>query len=98
MDDPKDQFNDRQLLYRIDERTNVLVTGFASFKEEIHRLTISLERKFVSHEEFQPVKEKYVSREEFQPIKLLVYGLVGLIMTSVFGSLLFLVLKNPPSH
>jgi len=35
---------------------------------------------------------KYVTKEEFDPVKKLVYGVVGLILTTVFGALLALVL------
>ena len=36
---------------------------------------------------------KYVTAEEFKPIKMLVYGLVALILTSVFGALVAMVVK-----
>ena len=34
---------------------------------------------------------RYVSKDEFEPIKKLVYGVVGLILTTVIGALLALV-------
>ena len=39
------------------------------------------------------VKKNYVSQAEFKPVKALVYGLVGLTLTSVFGALVALVMK-----
>jgi len=35
---------------------------------------------------------KYVTKEEFDPIKKLVYGVTGLILTTVIGALLALVI------
>lgn len=35
---------------------------------------------------------KFVTREAFEPIKLIVFGLVGLILTSVVGAIVALVL------
>lgn len=39
------------------------------------------------------LEKDYVTRQELDPIKKIVYGLVGLILTSVFGALMFLILK-----
>ena len=36
----------------------------------------------------------YVSKEQFAPVKNIVYGLVGIILTSVIGAILLLVLKS----
>lgn len=36
--------------------------------------------------------EKYVTKDEFEPVKKLVYGIVGLILTAVIGALLGLVI------
>lgn len=59
-----------------------LLSDVSSIKDKV----ISIEKKLESN---------YVSHEEFTPIKNLVYGLVGLILTSVVVSLLSLViLKN----
>lgn len=38
--------------------------------------------------------ESYVTHAEFIPVRNLVYGLVGLILTSVFGTLMALVVKG----
>ena len=39
------------------------------------------------------IGERFVSKERFFPIEKIVYGLVGLVLTSVFVALLALILK-----
>jgi hypothetical protein len=39
------------------------------------------------------LKKDYVTRAEFDPIKNVVYGVVGLLLTAVVGSLVALILK-----
>jgi len=39
------------------------------------------------------LSKKYVTQDEFKPVKALMYGLVGVILTSVMGSIILLVLK-----
>ena len=36
----------------------------------------------------------FITREEFEPIKRLVYGMVAVVLTGVFGALLALVLRQ----
>lgn len=36
---------------------------------------------------------KYVTKEEFYPVKTLVYGVVGLMLTTVVGALVLMVIK-----
>lgn len=38
---------------------------------------------------------KFVTKEEFWPIKALVYGFTGLILVTVIGALIMLVLRKP---
>jgi hypothetical protein len=40
------------------------------------------------------LKADYVTREEFSPIKSIVYGLVGIVLTSVIGALVALVIRK----
>ncbi len=40
------------------------------------------------------MEKDYVTQDEFKPVKNIVYGLVGLILTSVVGALIALVLKQ----
>ena len=92
------KFDRQQLLYRIDERVSFLASDFSTFKNDIHRLIVDMESKFVSSEEFKPVKNdlnKFVSKDEFEPVKLIVYGLVSIIMIAVVTALLALIIiKN----
>lgn len=39
------------------------------------------------------MENKFVTKEEFEPIKKIVYGLVALVMTSVFVAILALIIK-----
>lgn len=39
---------------------------------------------------------RFVTRDAFDPVRAIVYGLVGLICTSVLGSILYLVLRYAP--
>jgi len=36
---------------------------------------------------------KYVTKEELGPVKAIVYGFSGIVLTSVIGSLVYLVIK-----
>jgi hypothetical protein len=38
--------------------------------------------------------KEYVTQDEFTPVKNIVYGIVGLILTSVVGALITLILKQ----
>lgn len=40
----------------------------------------------------QKLEMKYVSQDEFKPVKSIVFGMVALILTSVVGALLTLIL------
>lgn len=39
-------------------------------------------------------EQDYVTREEFEPIKRIVYGMVAIVLTSVFGGLVALVVNS----
>jgi hypothetical protein len=39
------------------------------------------------------IQQGYVAQSEFKPVKVLVYGLVGLTLTTVFSALVALVMK-----
>lgn len=41
----------------------------------------------------QKLENKYVSKEEFQPIKRLVYGCVSIILSSVIVAMVALIIK-----
>ena len=69
-----------RLLARIDERT-------ASILREVAQLRADL----AAHE--TEARTTYVTRAEFRPIRSVIYGLVGLTLTSVGGGVLALVLR-----
>ncbi|MCY3783939.1 MAG: hypothetical protein OXG79_09155 [Chloroflexi bacterium] len=68
------------LLARIDERTLQLLREIAHLRADL-----------AAHEAH--VHEAYVTRTEFRPVRAVVYGLVGLTLTSVGGGVLALVLR-----
>lgn len=57
----------------------------------IDERTKNLVKRF---DEFEMNQSRFVSREEFAPIQKLVYGVVGLILVSVFGALVSLVVMQ----
>ena len=42
----------------------------------------------------EKMEKDYVTQDEFKPVKNIVYGVVGLLLTSVVGALIALVLKQ----
>lgn len=42
----------------------------------------------------EKLEKKYVSQEEFKPVKSIVYGMVTLILTAVVGALIALVIQK----
>lgn len=66
------------LLHRIDERTTLLISKFGEMKDEVHDLRRTMNKQFVSQDEFTPVKN-------------VVYGLVTIIMVSVLGAIVSLI-------
>lgn len=40
------------------------------------------------------ISQNYISRAEFEPIKKIVYGMVALVLTSVFGAILALIIQS----
>ena len=49
---------------------------------------------YVTRDEFAPVKETYVSRIEFWPVKMLVYGCVGIMLSTLMLALIYLVVQH----
>lgn len=70
--------NGDKLLYRIDERTLLMSEVVAGLKQEFHEMR-------------EQIQNRYVSRDEFQPVKNIVYGMVGVIMVAVCGAVLALI-------
>lgn len=40
------------------------------------------------------LRSSYVTEDQFSPVKTVVYGLVGIILTSVIGAILTIILTN----
>jgi hypothetical protein len=62
-----------------------------------HDNNIEVELKYIRRD-LDEIKAKlsnnYITKNEFAPVRNLVYGLVGLILTSFIGALVTLVLKS----
>lgn len=71
-----------QLLHRIDERTNVLNTKINEVKGELHDLRAMIDNK-------------YVSRDEFTPVKNIVYGMVSMLLAAILGAVVHIVIHLP---
>lgn len=41
------------------------------------------------------IKDSYVTQDEFKPVKAIVYGMIGAILLTVLGGILFLIIKSP---
>jgi len=80
-----------------DKKIIVLETNYKSMSEKIDDLKKAVETGFGElKKEFKSIREenerKYVSQEKFEPIRMIVYGMVGLILITVFGYLLKVIL------
>ena len=73
------------LLARIEERTEQLSRDIARVELKIEAHTASADARSALFE------GRFVTRAEFDPIKRIVYGVVGLVLISVFGALMALV-------
>ena len=53
---------------------------------------------YIRKEEFnahcKDAKDMYVTQDQYSPVKKIVYGAVSLVLTAVFGALIYLVIKN----
>ena len=80
-----------------DKKILVLETNYKSMSEKIDDLKKSVDTGFNElKKEFKCIRaeneKKFVSQEKFEPIRIIVYGMVGLILITVFGYLLKTVL------
>lgn len=62
---------------------------YDSFTISDHDLLLGIHHRTCNIEE---IMKSVVTQVEFKPVKLVVFGLVGIIVTSVMGALVFLVL------
>lgn len=62
------------------------------------KIEVALEQLTRVREDIKSLENKidnnYVTKTEFEPVQKLVYGLVGLVLTTVFGALVLLVIKQ----
>ncbi len=95
---------DRELLGRLDERTKAIQSSIEKLNFDIRlqmdQLSkklddseIRLEKKIENIE--RDLVDNYVNKQQFNPIQRIVYGVVGLILVVVAGSVLALVLAQP---
>ena len=76
------------LLARIEERTEQLSRDIARVELKLEAHTASADARAALFE------GRFVTRAEFEPIKRIVYGVVALVLASVFGALLALVVRK----
>ena len=69
-----------RLLARIDERTDAILREVAQLRSDLAAYKTE-------------ARATYVTRAEYRPIRSVIYGLVGLTLTSVGGGVLALVLR-----
>jgi hypothetical protein len=70
---------DRDLLIRIDERTQTIERQMQSFENDV-------KNTYIKQGEFQILKDR------FQIVRTIVFGMVGIILTSVLGALIRLII------
>lgn len=65
--------------------------------EEVYKLIETTRRELKS--DFEKLEEKsdkiYVKVESFEPVRRLVFGMVGVVLLSVFGAIIAIVVGTP---
>lgn len=96
-----DEHDSKTLLARVDERTKAIQIDIIHLREEIKDKTDRLEDMIKTYKvendatqklNKKSVDDQYVSKETFIPVQRIVYGVVAIILTSVFGALLGIVI------
>ena len=76
----------------------MMADNFKRMERTLEEMSKKLETSFVTKTEFAPflkrLEEELVERKEFAPIQKIVYGLTGLVMTTVFIALLSVVVTK----
>jgi hypothetical protein len=85
MTDDEKRHSYDEILARLDERTENTDRNMVTIKKDVLAIHTKL-------------SESYVTQKEFNPIKMLVYGAVGLVLTSVCGAVLILVINSGATH
>jgi len=86
-----DDVENRDLLVRLDERTDSIKKDLTNIRSDI----VDLKNETKQRLDKQDDKFKsYITREEFAPIQRALYAIASLIIMSVVGTLLSFVLKR----
>jgi hypothetical protein len=76
----------------------MVADNFKRMERTLEDMNRKLETSFVTKNEMVPfikrVEEELVERKEFAPIQKIVYGMTGLLMTTVFLAILSLVVTK----
>lgn len=75
------------VLARIDERT-------LSIDKKVDAIKADIESNYVRKDVFNPIRDSHVTKEEFIPVRNIVYGIVGIMLTSVLVAILTLVMRG----
>lgn len=99
-----DRYTDKELLIRLEERLNSMERTIDALNTQIETKLANFDKLNVLANEFSKSKldnlerkfDKYVTTTEFIPVQRVVYGMVGLILTSTLVAIGHLLLgKNP---
>ena len=83
-----------QIDIKMKKDSETLKTKIAVMQNDIEHIKGSLgEIKSVVEEIKKNMEDKYVTKTEYTPVKQIVYGIVGLILTTVFGAMLSIIVK-----
>lgn len=77
--------NTEERLARIEERQDYMLESIQEFKVSMRDELAQIKVRMDGH---------YVSKDEFEPVKMLVYGLVGVVMSAVILALVMLLMKG----
>lgn len=80
---------------RLEKKIEQLIEGI-SYKDDAKYVGIRKDLDYILQdirEIKKTIAENYVTRAEFTPIQKIVYGLVSLVMVTVFGAIMTLVVK-----
>jgi len=96
--------NENDFLGRLDERTKSIQLILERLESDLRSSSDNINKKIDFSEQRMTkkideleadLKENYVRKDHFTPIQKIVYGLVGLTLTSVAGALIATVVNKP---
>lgn len=77
-------------LEKVEQKLINIHSDVTSFKEEL-KAEINITKEDIRKESYV----SFVTKDQYFPVKTIVYGLVGLILTTVVAALLALIIVNP---